>query len=107
MKRFLQLLRTTCVGGARTLGTLVLWSAWLVLVLALFVQLYIATTNELAVPGFVLHRLEQRLADSGLRATFGRTSFDPTGRVLLEDARISLPAFAEPVLSARTVFIHL
>ena len=83
------------------------WTLWLALVLLLAGQLYIATHHELEVPGFVLRAFEERLAASGVRVTFGRTSFDPTGRVLIEEARVSLPAFAEPVAAARTIYVQL
>ena len=36
--------------------------------------------------------LEERLAASGIRTTFGKTSFDPSGRILIEHARVRLPA---------------
>ncbi len=84
-----------------------LWSVWLGLALLLAAQTYIATHQELEVPGFLLRSLEERLAASGVRATFGRTSFDPTGRVLIENVRLSLPAFIEPVISARAIYVRL
>jgi hypothetical protein len=83
------------------------WSLWLALGLVLAGQLYIASTSELEVPAFLLRSLESRLAATGVRAEFGRTSFDPTGRVLIEDVRVSLPAFAEPVVRARAVYVQL
>lgn len=85
----------------------VLWTVWLALALLLAVQGYIATHRELEVPGFLLRSLEERLVASGVRATFGRTSFDPTGRVLIENARVSLPAFTEPVIAARAIYVRL
>jgi hypothetical protein len=84
-----------------------LWSAWLALAIMLCVLGYIGTHQQLEVPGFLLRSLEERLAVSGVRATFGRTSFDPTGRVLIQDVRVSLPAFAEPVVSARAIYVRL
>ncbi len=97
--------------GTRYCGTCVaafaLWTLWLALALLLAAQVYIATHNELEIPGLVLRTFEERLAASGLRVTFGRTSFDPTGRVLIEDARLSLPAFAEPIVTARAVYARL
>ncbi len=83
------------------------WTLWLTLALLLVVQIYIATHHELEVPAFVLRTFEDRLAASGVRVTFGRTSFDPTGRVLIEDARLFLPAFAEPVFSAHGLYTRL
>lgn len=100
-----------CTYGLRTcalwLASYLLWTIWLTLGLLLTAQIYIATSSELAVPAFLLRRLEARLADSGINLTFGRTSFDPTGRVLLEDVRISLPAFPEPVLTTRAVYFQI
>lgn len=97
--------------GTRWCGACVfdccLWSCWITLTILLSVQIYIATHHELEVPGFLLRSLEERLVASGVRATFGRTSFDPTGRVLIENVRVSLPAFAEPVISARTIYVRL
>lgn len=83
------------------------WSLWLALGLLLVGQAYIATTSELEVPRFLLRSLEERLAAAGVHATFGRTSFDPTGRILVEDVRVSLPAFAEPVVKARAIYAEL
>src|SRR5436190_15256028 len=100
-----------CLHGARTvLGwifSFALWTLWLALALLLVLQLYIVSSNELAVPDFALRELEARLAASGLRATFSRTSFDPTGCILIENVRLSLPAYAEPVVTARSVFVRL
>src|SRR5687768_4430350 len=89
------------------IGSFVLWTIWLALVALLVVQLYIVSASELAIPNFLLRQLEAKLAESGLRATFGRTSFDPTGRVLIHEARIFLPAFPEPVLTARAIYLQL
>ena len=107
MSRFVDILRH----GLRTLlgalGSFALWTLWLALALLLVVQLYIVSASELAIPDFVLRQLEGRLAESGLRATFGRTSFDPTGRVLVYDARFSVAAFTEPIVKARAVYVQL
>ncbi len=84
-----------------------LWSVWLLLALLLAVQSYIATHNELEVPPFLLRSLEERLAASGVRVTFGRTLFDPAGRVLIEKAQVYLPGFAEPVVTARAIYTRL
>ncbi len=84
-----------------------LWSLWLILSLLLAFQAYIATHNELEVPPFLLRSLEERLAASGVRVTFGRTLFDPAGRVLIEKAQIFLPGFGEPVVTARAIYTRL
>ena len=107
MRRTLNYLWTGTRWGSACAFTVSLWSVWLVLVCLLAVQTYIASHQELEVPAFLLRSLEERLAASGVRATFGRTSFDPTGRVLIENARLSLPAFVEPVISARAIYVRL
>ena len=107
MRRLLQSLWTGTRWCTACALSFALWSVWLALALLLAAQAYIATHQELEVPGFLLRSLEERLAASGVRATFGRTSFDPTGRVLIENARLSLPAFAEPVVAARTIYVRL
>lgn len=87
--------------------SVVLWTVWLALLVVLSFQLYIVTANELEIPDFVLRRLESKLEASGVRATFSRTSFDPAGRVLIENVRLSLPAFAEPIVTCRSVYFQL
>ncbi len=81
------------------------WSLWLALTIALIGQIYIASTRELTLPAFVQRAFEERLAASGLRVEFGSTRFDPSGQVLLENARLFLPASPEPAATART--LHL
>jgi hypothetical protein len=85
------------------LQTLVVWSLWLVLLLALAAQVYVASSNELEVPRFLQRALEARLDASGVRATFGRTHFDPTGRIVVENVQLQLPGFAESLVSARAI----
>lgn len=93
--------------AGRALQTLGFWTLWLVLSLLLAAQVYVASTNELEVPAFVLRDLERRLAIGGMRATFGRTLFDPSGRVLMEDVRITIPGFEEPLVTAGAVYAQL
>ena len=84
-----------------------LWTLWLALAALLVLQAYIYSTSELAVPGFLLRRAEARLAASGLNVTFSSTSFDPQGRVLIENVRARLPTFEESVFTARAVYCRL
>src|SRR5882724_10266174 len=102
--KLLRSIWTGCAWLVRGVGTLILWSLWLGLVVLLGLQAYIASTNELTVPDFVLRRFERQIAESGFRVSCGRTSFDPTGRVLLEEVRLSLPEYAEPVVIARAIY---
>ena len=89
--------------AARLLLALGFWTLWLALALLLAAQLYIASTDELSLPGFVRRSLEARLAASGIRATFGRTHFDPTGRIVVENLALTLPGYSEPQVTARAV----
>lgn len=100
-----------CGRGAKFCGaccvSLVCWTFWLGLSLLLCLQLYVAFTHELPVPTFIVHQLESRLAASGVKASFGRTSFDPTGRVLVENTQLSLDSFEEPVATAKLLYLQL
>lgn len=89
------------------LWSFVVWTGWLALLGLLGLQVWWIRSSELAVPDFVLRALETRLAASDLHATFGRTVFDPTGRILLEDFKLSTPAFREPIATARLIYLRL
>jgi hypothetical protein len=97
--------------GLRACGdallAILVWTLWLALSILLITQLVIAFSHEFAVPGFVLRRLEERFIASHLQARFGRATFDPSGRVLLENLHLSLPEFAEPIVDVRAVYIEL
>ena len=72
-----------CLKGARycasCLLTLLLWTTWLALALLLSFQVYVASMNEFRVPGFLLHAIENHLAESGVTVKFGKATFDPSG----------------------------
>jgi len=89
------------------LGTLVVWTLWLVLSLLAAAQAYLAMTRELELPGFVVREIEARLEASGMHASFGRTFFDPSGRVLIRDARLTLDSFDEPVATAEAIYVRV
>ncbi|HWA09979.1 MAG TPA: AsmA-like C-terminal region-containing protein [Opitutaceae bacterium] len=107
MKPFLQL----CWQGTRhavgAVFSLAVWSLWLALAVVLGVLIWCAVAREMAVPGFVLRALEDRLAASQLQATFGHTSFDPSGRILVENVRILSPSFKEPLVTVRAAYARL
>lgn len=83
------------------------WTLWLALSVLLVFQIYITSSRELALPDFVLRSFEARLAAAGAKLEFGRASFDPLGHVLIEQVSIRLPAFAEPIATAESVYITL
>lgn len=93
--------------AAAALLTLAFWTLGLGLCVLLAVQAYVATSDQLEVPDFVVRALEQRLAVGGMHATFGRTRFDPSGRVLIEDVRVTLPGSEEPLVSAAAAYARL
>ncbi len=92
---------------ARGAVTLVFWTLWLALSLLLALQIYVARTHELGVPRFVRTMLVERLDRAGIHAAFGRTTFDPSGRILIENVRLTLPGFEEPVVTARALYLRI
>ena len=91
----------------RGVCTFALWTLWLALGAGLCIQIYIMSSRELAVPGFVLREFEARLEAAGLRVSFGRANFDPGGVILLRDAHISLTAIDEPIFRADAIYLEL
>lgn len=87
-------------------GTLACWCVWIVLGALLGVQLYIALAQELPLPPALLRRFESRLAELDLAAAYSRAQFDPSGRLLLQDVRVRLARFEDPVLLARSVYVR-
>ncbi|HVU32438.1 MAG TPA: AsmA-like C-terminal region-containing protein [Opitutaceae bacterium] len=81
------------------------WTLWLLLGALAAVQFYVAFRSELTVPAFVLRRIEERVAQNGLKVTFADATFDPTGRMLLREPQVFLAGFSDPVLSARAAYI--
>ena len=107
MKPWLQVCWRTTRLCCSSVWAFVVWTLWLVLASLLVLQVYIASTNELAVPAFILRQIGDQLEASGAQAAFGRTAVDPSGRVLIENLRIQLPGFAEPVVTIRSVYLQL
>ncbi len=87
-------------------GTLACWALWLGLGATLAMLVYISLAKELPVPGFVLRRVEARLAQADLGIKFGRARFDPTGKILLENVTLRLGRFEEPLITSRLVYLR-
>lgn len=100
-----------CIRAARACGrgvlTLARWTLWLGLGILLAFQVYIARTHELGLPRFLRAAMEERLAETGIHAAFGRAIFDPSGRILIERVELRLPGFEEPVATARGMYLRL
>ncbi|MEO6001631.1 MAG: AsmA-like C-terminal region-containing protein [Opitutus sp.] len=92
---------------ADSIVLLACWALWLALGGLFALQLRIAFSSELAVPGFVLRSLEERFTASHVQVRFGRATFDATGNILLEKVTLSLPEFNEPVATVRAVLVEL
>ena len=105
MKRVAQLLGPSLRFIAGCIASFAIWSLWLALVLIAAAQIYIASTNELAVPAFLLRAFEARMAQSGVHVAFDRTTLDPTGRLLVQQPRVFVPGFADPVVTARAAYV--
>lgn len=90
-----------------TLVWILCWALWVALAVVLCIQASIALSSELAVPHFVLRSLEAQFAAAHVHARFGRASFDPTGRILIENLQLSLTETSDPVVNARAVFVQL
>ncbi len=99
-----------CLQALRLCGQCLLgfccWTLWLLLSVLLVFQIHILTSNELELPPPLLRAIETRLKASGVHATFGRTTFDPAGHLLLENVVGTLPGFPEPVIVARSVYLR-
>jgi hypothetical protein len=92
---------------AQALLTLGCWTLWLFLIVILGFQLHILTSSELELPRPLLRAIETRLAASGVSTTFGRTTFDPSGRLLVEDIICHLPTYPDPIFTARALYVRL
>jgi len=96
-----------CASGLVAAGV---WTAWLLLLLLLAFQGYIASVRELEVPRFLLHAIEDHLAQSGVSVAFGRAIFDPSGRVLARagsDSEEILSADIDPELARRKRLVRV
>jgi len=89
------------------LGCFCCWTLWLGLLALLGFQVYTATSKQMPVPPFLLHSLERQLARAAITAQLGKTRFDPTGQIVIEDLQIWLPEFSEPVARIGSVYIQL
>lgn len=83
------------------------WALWLCLGALLALQVAIVVSKEFSVPAFALRALEERFAAASIHAHFGRATFDVRGGLLLENVRLSLPEFSQPVVEVRALYLEL
>lgn len=86
--------------------TVTCWAVWLVLGATLIGLTYVALAHELPIPGFVLRRVEARLAESGFDLQFGSARVDPNGQLLLQDATLRSRQFSDPLLTCRLLYVR-
>ena len=91
---------TSCV------ATLFCWALWVVLGIALAWQGYVALVKEVAVPNFMLRRIEASLAAENFSVKFGRAHIDPRGGILLERVQLHSTSFNEPLLTSDFIYLH-
>jgi hypothetical protein len=100
---WLALVRTACLGGRVTLLLV-----WLLLLALFYLQTRVATLETLELPDLAKRELQQELMERlGLRADFTRARFDWSGRLVLENVRLGVPAFSDPLVTARRVEVDL
>lgn len=84
-----------------------LWSTWLVLLAALAGQIHLLSARRVPVPQPLLRVIEERLAARGVRIEFGRSVMNFSGRFILEDVRVGATTIAEPLATARSVYLQV
>ena len=88
MKSVLGTCWTGVCGCLRAAWSVILWSVWLSLVILLIAQITLLVRRELSVPAWIRRDLEARLEPLGLRADCRKITFDPAGRILLEEVSL-------------------
>jgi hypothetical protein len=83
------------------------WTLWLLLGALLALQLYVLAVRQFPVPAFLLRVIESRLAVSQLTVHFRHATIDPSGRLLAEDVRLESRTYAEPLFTARALYVRL
>ncbi len=83
------------------------WTAWIVLLTILGFQIFILTAQQLTLPAFVSRQLAASAETYGLKVEFGRAQFDPLGRILLENVRLSPPSVNGPIVTIGAAFLKL
>ncbi|QYY36803.1 AsmA-like C-terminal region-containing protein [Ruficoccus sp. ZRK36] len=61
--------------------------------------------GELPIPDFAVQKLERAVAEQGLEIDIARMKFDLRGILLLEDIKVSLPGYHEPVAEIDLIMV--
>ncbi|MFA6288818.1 MAG: AsmA-like C-terminal region-containing protein [Opitutaceae bacterium] len=84
-----------------------LWSLWLLMIATACLEFYVIRAHELSLPGPIHRLIERRLAEKGFEVTFGRATFDFSGRILLEHVALGPTSTPTPLITARSVYVKL
>ena len=93
-----------CVSGVLPVAH---WVVRSLLVVGLGLQFWAIAFRGLELPEFASRALERRLAFPEITVRFGRTVFDPTGRVLFEQVQLFGPDRSLPLITARAACVRL
>ena len=105
---FLRALWLALVRAARLCGRVTLLLVWLLLLALFYLQTRVAMLETLEMPDLAKHELQQELMERlGLRADFTHARFDWSGRLVLENVQLGVPAFSDPLVTARHVEVDL
>ncbi|HKV67936.1 MAG TPA: hypothetical protein VJN72_07590, partial [Gaiellales bacterium] len=86
---------------------LLLWTIWIGLIAVLIGQARLLSSRHMSVPQ-PLHRMAvERLAEHGLRFDYSRGRMDFTGHLILEKVRLGPVDSADPLVTARSVYVNL
>jgi hypothetical protein len=85
----------------------VLWTGWLLLLTMLAYQLHLLSSRQVALPQFLRHKIESRLATQGVRLELGGGRLDFGGHVRLDDVRIGPVSLETPLATASSVYVQL
>jgi hypothetical protein len=105
---FLRAFWSALVRTARLCGRVTLLLVWLLLLVLFYVQTRIATLETLELPDLAKRELQQDLMEKySLRADFSRARFDFSGQVVIDDVRLGVSAFSDPLITIRRVELSL
>jgi hypothetical protein len=104
LMRSMRLALRACASGALLIAC---WAAWLVLIAALGLQIWVLTRRQLELPAFAVRAIERRLATPEITPRFGQAVFDPTGRLLLRQVELFGRDGSTPLVTIRAAYARL
>lgn len=87
--------------------TLAFYVLYFVLLLTASGLAYVILKDDLPVPGILLQRIEDQLANRGIDVTFRSAHLDPNGRILVNDLALAPRRFGIAVFEAEIAIVEL